>query len=88
MLQSYSQGKDSATLAATESISGIQTDFNQLSNTWTDTVGNVVNTEAISGVVQALNGLLNILNQVTDTLGSLGSIGLGAGLFASMKNVG
>ena len=35
-----------------------------------------------------LNGLLTGVNNLTDALGSLGSIGLGVGLFAGLKNVG
>lgn len=35
-----------------------------------------------------LNGLLTGVNNLTDALGSLGSIGLGAGLIAGIKNVG
>ena len=35
-----------------------------------------------------LNGLLTGVNKLTDALGSLGSVGLGAGLIAGIKNVG
>lgn len=62
--------------------------LNRLSNTWTDTIGNVANSDAIITIVNALNGLLSVVNNVTGALGSLGTIGLGAGLFAGINNVG
>lgn len=62
--------------------------MNRLSNTWTDTVGNIANSDAIITIINSLNGLLSVVNKVTDTFGSLGTIGLGAGIFAGFKNVG
>ena len=38
--------------------------------------------------INGLNGVLSVINNVTDALGPPGSIGLGAGLFAGLKNVG
>ena len=62
--------------------------LNRLSNTWTNTVANVTNSDAIIAAVNSLNGLLSVVNNVTDKIGSLGTIGLGAGIFAGLKNVG
>lgn len=62
--------------------------LNRLSNTWTDTIGNIANSDAIITVINSLNSLLSVVNNVTDNLGPLGTIGLGAGLFAGFKNVG
>ena len=85
MLGLYSQGMGSAAKAAEENVSNIQSSLNRLSNTWTDTIGNIADSEIMLTVVNSLNSLLNILNKMTDTFGSWGSIGLGAGLFAGLK---
>ena len=51
-------------------------------------VENVANSDAIITMINGFNSLLQVVNKVTETLGSLGTIGLGAGLFAGIKNVG
>lgn len=88
MLNLYPQGMGSAAEAAEKSADSIEGSLNRLSNTWTDTVENIANSDAVLTVVNALNGLLGIVNNVTDALGSFGTIGLGAGLFAGVKNIG
>lgn len=62
--------------------------LNRLSNTWTDTVENVLNADDLTTIVDGLNGILNVINFLTEKLGTLGTIGLGAGIFAGVKNVG
>lgn len=88
MLQDYANGSGSIA-EGNEKIAGSwEGSMNRLSNTWTDTVGNFANSDAIIAAINGLNSLLSVVNMVTDKLGSFGSIGLGAGLFASMKNFG
>lgn len=63
--------------------------MNRLSNTLTDTVGNIANSDAIITTINILNGLLSIINKITDALGSLRSISLGAsgfGIYEFVKN--
>lgn len=62
--------------------------LNRLKNTWTDTIENIANSDAIISIINGLNGIISGANKLTDTLGSLGTIGLGAGLLASFKNAG
>lgn len=88
MLGDYENSAGSAmkdSLASADSWEGALT---RLSNTWTDTVENIANSDAVVTGINSLNGLLDIVNQLTSALGSFGSIGLGAGLFAGLKNVG
>lgn len=73
------------TLATADSWEG---SLNRLSNTWTDTVENIADSKAVVTGINSLNGLLDIVNRLTGALGSFGSISLGAGLFAGLKNVG
>ena len=88
MLELYSQGIGSAADEAEKSANNIEGSLNRLSNTWTDTIENILNSDVILTVVKALNGLLSVINNVTDKLGSLGTIGLGTGIFAGVKNSG
>lgn len=88
MLNLYSQGLGSAAKEAEKSANNIEGSFNKLKNTWIDTVENVINSEAILAVTKVLNSLLSVIDKITSKLGSLGTIGLGTGLFAGFKNVG
>ncbi len=88
MLGDYSEGEGSAWNEAEKSANNLTGSLNELSNTWTDTVENIVDSNTLKTGVNVLNGLLTIVNKLTDALGSLGSIGLGAGLIAGIKNVG
>ena len=88
MLQDYANSSGSIAEGNEKIANSWEDSMNRLSNTWTDTVGNFANSDAIIAAINGLNSLLSVVNTVTDKLGSFGSIGLGAGLFASMKNFG
>ena len=60
----------------------------KVSNTWNDTIENIANSDAIITILNGFNGLLQVVNKFTEALGSLGTISLGTGLFAGIKNVG
>ena len=62
--------------------------MNRLSNTWTDTIENIANSESLTNIVNGLNGILTSINNITKTLGGDGSILAGTALFAGLKNVG
>ena len=49
---------------------------------------NLIESQTVKSGIDLLTGLLNIVDKTTDALGGLGTIGLGAGLFAGIKNVG
>lgn len=88
MLQDYANGNGSIAKEAEKTANSWEGSMNRLSNTWTNTVGNIANSAGVIQGVNALNGLLGVVNNITNALGPLGSIGLGAGLFAGIKNVG
>ena len=48
----------------------------------------MLSSKAVIGAIDFLNTLLTGVNNLTDALGSLGTIGASAGLFAGFKNVG
>lgn len=88
MLQDYSEGDGSAMEEAQKSAHNLTGELNTLGNTWTSTVNNIVKADDLATVVRNLNGLLSTVEQITGTLGTTGTIGLGAGLVANIKNVG
>lgn len=87
-LYNNTSANGSAFKEAEKSANNLSGSLNRLSNTWTDTVENIVNSDTLKGAVNLLNGLLTGVNKLTDALGSLGTIGLGAGLLASFKGAG
>ena len=87
MLTQYAQGTGSLAADAEKTAASWEGALTRISNTWTDTVGNLTDSSAIAGGLNALNNLLSILNQITDALGSLpplltGITGL-AGIFGA-----
>lgn len=49
---------------------------------------NLLNSEGFKGTISLLTDFLGLIDKITGSLGALGSIGLGAGLFAGIKNIG
>lgn len=88
MLDEYAQGTGSMAVEAEKTANSWEGSMNRLGNTWKDTVENIADSDAIITIINCLNILLSVVNNVTDKLGSLGTIGLGTGLFTSIKNVG
>lgn len=88
MLRDYSDGMGSLDTDAETYTSSPENSLNRLSNTWTATVGNIAESALLSGSVDGLNGLLEIVNHLTDALGSLGSIGVIGGGILGAKNIG
>lgn len=88
MLQDYANGSGSMAEEAAKTANSWEGSMNRLSNTWTSTISNIANSDSVIQGVNALNGVLGVVNNITNVLGSWGSIGLGAGLFAGIKNVG
>lgn len=88
MLQQYESGSGSMAREAEKTANSLEGSLNRLSNTWTDTVENIANSDTLKDIVNGLNSILTGLNDITAFLGGKGSILLGAGLFAGLKNVG
>lgn len=82
MLNLYSEGMGSAARDAELSANTWEGSMTRLSNTWTDTIGNIANSDAIVTGINALNGLLEIVNRLTGAIGPLASLGLGAGFYS------
>lgn len=88
MLDEYVQGAGSMDVEAEKTAKSWEGSMNRLSNTWTATVGNIANSDVIIGFINILNNLVSVIDKITSKLGSLGTIGLGVGLFSGLKNFG
>lgn len=88
MIGLYSHGIGSAAQEAEKSSKNWEGSMNRLSNTWTSTVNNIANSDAIITSINSINGVISVVDKLTNALGSLGTIGLGAGLLAGFKNAG
>lgn len=88
MLVDYSEGSGSAMAEAEKSANNLTGTLNKLSNSWTELVNTFVNAGELTSAVNVLNNILQSVTNIVDKLGSLGTIGLGAGLFAGFRNTG
>ena len=88
MLVDYSEGAGSAMAESEKSANNLNGTLNKLSNTWTELVNTFVNTDGLKGAVNVLNNILQSVTGIVDKLKMSGTIGLGAGLFAGIKNIG
>lgn len=78
----------SAYREAEKSASSLQGSLNKLSNSFTDTVENILNSDTLKTGVNFLNTILTTVNKLTESLGLLGTTAITGGLIASLKNVG
>ena len=62
--------------------------INALKETWVGTIQQMVDRGDLGTIVDGLTKLSEGIGFVIDKLGIFGSIGLGAGIFAGIKNVG
>ncbi len=88
MLDLYSQGAGSAAMAAEKSAGSMEASLVRLGNTWTELIGNFTDSDAVTGTVDTLNGLLSVISTVTDKLGSLGTISTIGGGIAGANGLG
>ena len=85
MLKDYSEGEGSAFAEAEKSANNLEGSLNRLSNTWSSTVNNIVNSSALKTGVNTLDGILSLINKITKALGSWGTVGAVAGVALNKK---
>lgn len=88
MLVDYSEGEGSALEESNKSAENLTGTINKLHNSWTEFVNNVVNSDGLKTGVNLINDLVKGLSNIVDLFDSAGTLGIGAGLFAGLKNVG
>lgn len=88
MLVDYSEGSGSAMEESNKSANNLEGTINKLSNSWTEFVNTLINSNELKTVVNWFNVLVQGATDLTNAISPLGTIGLGAGLVASVKNIG
>lgn len=67
---------------------GIEYSLKRLEASFQEFANHILDSSFIKGIVDFGNSAINVIDKITSKLGSLGTIGLGTGLFAGFKNVG
>lgn len=88
MLGDFRNAGGIAMKGAEQSAGSWESSWNRLSNSWTDLVDNIANSNVFVTLIHFANSFLEVINKITSHLKSLPSIGLGLGIFAGIKNVG
>nr|DAL48527.1 MAG TPA_asm: minor tail protein [Caudoviricetes sp.] len=88
MLQDYSEGQGSAMQEAEKSASNVTGSLNKLSNTWTKTINNLVNSDDMITFINLLEKVVSLVDKITDNLGLLGTGGLLTSAIAGAKGKG
>ena len=82
----HSAGNAEAEMAV--AMDGIDYRLNKLKETGTGIAQNLFDREEMKSFIDVLTKLAEAFDFVTDKIGLFGTIGVGAGLFAGLKNVG
>ena len=88
MLQDYSEGHGSAMQEAEKSASNVTGSLNKLSNTWTKTINNLVNSDGMIAFINLLEKVVSLVDKITDNLGLLGTGSLIGSAIAGAKGKG
>ena len=78
----------SAAEEAEKSANNWSGSWNKVKNSFTDFIQNFVDSDVMIGAINGLNGLITTIDKFSESIGTLGTIGLGAGLVGGIKNVG
>ena len=68
MLQQFGSGEGSMDIEAAKIADSCEGSINKLSNTWTDTVDNIANTDALKAGVDAITWLIEMVDGLTESL--------------------
>lgn len=88
MLQQFEDGTGTMAFEADKTAKSWEGSLNRLKNTWADTIENIANSDGIIAIINGFEKIISGVNKLTDTLGSLGTVGLGTALYAGYKNFG
>ncbi len=67
-------------------MESIQGRLGQLKATFQETSSNLADSDFLKGAVSGANEFLQVINQITSAMGSLGTIAVGSGIAAFIKN--
>ena len=86
MLKDYEDGEGSMVEEAEKTANSWEGSLNRISNTFNDVMGNIVNSDFVITCINFLDNVLSLINKITSALGSWGTIGVGVGVTAFVKN--
>lgn len=87
MLKDYSEGTGSAAIEAEKSANNWSGSLNKLSNSWTEFIGNFVKSDQVITGIKTVNGFVDVMDTLVSTIGPVGTISAGAGIFSFFKNL-
>lgn len=88
MLQQYEDGSGSMAREAEMTADSWEGSASRLANTFTNIVGNIADSDFVTGGINLLNDFLSLINNVTDAIGSMGSVLATVGIASFIKNLG
>lgn len=87
-LESMSNSAGNAEAEMAVAMDSLDYKLNKVKETGTGIAQNLFGNEDMKSIIDILNSFMGVLDNVTEKFGLLGTIGLGAGLFSGLKNVG
>lgn len=81
-------GCDHCLIFREKSASNVTGSLNKLSNTWTKTINNLVNSDDMIAFINLLEKVVGLVDKITDNLGLLGTGGLITSAIAGAKGKG
>lgn len=88
MLDEYDAGTGSMATEAEKTAMSWEGSLNRLSNTWTKTIGNLVNSDDMITFINLLEKVVGLVDKITDNLGLLGTGGLITSAITGAKGKG
>jgi len=88
MLQEYADGTGTLSTHAAEAADTWEGSLNRLTATWNETVGNLVDSDAVAAAVNGLSSLLSVIDSITEKTNVLGAAGILSGLLMNAKGIG
>ena len=88
MLDEYDAGTGSMATEAEKTAMSWEGSLNKLSNTWTKTINNLVNSDDMITFINLLEKVVSLVDKITDNLGLLGTGGLITSAIAGAKGKG
>lgn len=89
--EAYTTAENSAGSALKEQEKyeqGVQYSLDRLEASFQTFANHILDSDFLKGIIDFGNSTINVIDAITNKLGSFGTIGLGAGLFAGVKNIG
>ena len=88
MLKDYAGSTGTLASDAAQAAETWEGSLNRLSTTWNETVGNLLDSDAVVAAINGLNSLLSVIDGITDKTNALGTVGILSGLFMNAKGIG